>query len=100
LNRPIKTSARIHFAIPSLGEITAYCQERGNKVDPQNFFDHYTANGWLVGRNHMKDWRAAVRTWEKNAFNPAQRKESLAERNQRAFEEMERRAKHDDADVQ
>jgi hypothetical protein len=51
---------------PSLEEVKAYCEERRNDVDPQHFLDHYSANGWRVGRNAMKDWKAAVRTWEKN----------------------------------
>lgn len=49
---------------PSFEEVKAYCRERKNKVDAQRFFDYYTANGWKVGRNQMKDWQAAVRTWE------------------------------------
>ncbi len=53
-------------AHPSLDEVRAYCRERRNVVDPQTWFDHYEANGWKVGKNAMKDWRAAVRTWEKN----------------------------------
>jgi hypothetical protein len=53
-------------ARPSLQEVKAYCQERRNQVDPQKWFDHYSANGWRVGKNPMKDWRAAVRTWERN----------------------------------
>ena len=65
----LKTKARsLKFALPSLGEIQAYCQERNNHVDPQQFFDYYTANGWKVGRNLMRDWRAAVRNWERNDF--------------------------------
>lgn len=68
-----KNIVRAHFAIPSLGEIEAYCNERHSQghppVDPQNFFNHYTANGWMVGKVHMKDWRASVRTWERNARN-------------------------------
>jgi hypothetical protein len=50
----------------SIEEVSAYCQERGNKVDPQAWLDRYTANGWRVGRNPMKDWTAAVRQWERN----------------------------------
>ena len=56
------------FVPPTLQEVTAYCQERQNKVDPQNWIDHYTSNGWRVGKNPMKDWQAAVRTWEKNDY--------------------------------
>jgi len=52
---------------PTIEQVTAYCKERGNAVDPQAWLDHYTANGWRVGKNPMKDWKAAVRTWEKNS---------------------------------
>ena len=54
------------FVPPSLEEVEAYCQERGNRVSAQRWLDHYSSNGWKVGRNSMKDWRASVRTWEKN----------------------------------
>ena len=50
---------------PTLEEVKAYCSERGNKVDPERWFDYYTSNGWKVGKNPMKDWKAAVRTWER-----------------------------------
>ena len=53
------------FAPPTLEEVTAYCQERKNKVDPQRFIDFYASKGWKVGNQGMKDWKAAVRTWEK-----------------------------------
>ncbi len=53
------------FTPPSVEEVKAYCQERGNKVDAERFVDYYTANGWKVGKNSMKDWKAAVRNWEK-----------------------------------
>ncbi len=52
------------FSKPSLEEITAYCEERGGKVNPQQFFDFYESKGWRVGNQPMKDWRACVRTWE------------------------------------
>ncbi len=57
------------FVKPSIEEVRAYCLERKNVVDPQQFFDHYESNGWKVGRNAMKSWQAAVRTWEKNGFS-------------------------------
>lgn len=50
---------------PTLDEVKEYCSERGNKVDPERWFDYYTSNGWKVGKNPMKDWKAAVRTWER-----------------------------------
>ena len=57
------------FTPPTLEEVTAYCNERNNSVDPQHFIDYYTSNGWLVGKNKMKDWKAAVRTWERNGYS-------------------------------
>ena len=56
----------IKFSKPSIEEIEAYCIERENTVNPIQFFDYYEANGWRVGKNPMKDWKAAVRTWERN----------------------------------
>lgn len=52
------------FTPPTVVQVAEYCRERGNTVDPQRFVDHYTSNGWMVGRTKMKDWKAAVRTWE------------------------------------
>lgn len=54
------------FIKPTLEEVKAYCQERGNNIDPERFIDYYESNGWMVGKNKMKDWKAAVRTWERN----------------------------------
>ena len=53
------------FTKPTLEEIQSYCQERLNHVDAERFFDFYQAKGWMIGKNHMKDWKAAVRTWER-----------------------------------
>lgn len=53
------------FQPPTEEEVAAYCQERGNGIDPAAFIDHYAANGWMAGRVKMKDWKAAVRTWER-----------------------------------
>lgn len=59
---------RKKFVKPTTEEIAAYCSERQNTVSPGRFFDYYEARGWLVGKSPMKDWRAAVRTWEANNF--------------------------------
>lgn len=53
------------FVKPSVEEIRAYCLERRNGIDAEQFFDHYESKGWVVGKSPMKDWKAAVRTWEK-----------------------------------
>lgn len=54
------------FAKPTLDEVKAYCQERNNGVDAEKWYNYYSANGWKVGKNPMKDWKAAVRTWERS----------------------------------
>lgn len=54
------------FTPPTREEVQAYCVERGNRVSADRFVDYYTSNGWMVGKNHMKDWRATVRTWERS----------------------------------
>ena len=59
---------------PTLEEVKEYCSERGNKVDPERWFDYYTSNGWKVGKNPMKDWKAAVRTWERTDEGRANKK--------------------------
>lgn len=53
------------FSPPSLDEVQSYISERGSAVDAQQFVDFYASKGWMVGKNRMKDWKAAVRTWEK-----------------------------------
>ena len=55
------------FTPPTLDEVRAYCQERNNSVDPERFIDFYQSKGWTVGKSPMKDWKAAVRNWEKDS---------------------------------
>lgn len=66
------------FTPPSVEEVTAYCESRGNGISASEFIDFYSSKGWMIGKNRMKDWKAAVRTWEqrrkaepvkKGAFN-------------------------------
>ena len=59
------TPAPKKFRPPTVGEVLAYCRERGNAVDPGRFVDFYESKGWKVGNQPMKDWKACVRTWEK-----------------------------------
>jgi hypothetical protein len=54
------------FTPPSVGEVGQYCEERCNGIDPQAFVDFYAPKGWMIGKNKMKDWKAAVRTWERD----------------------------------
>lgn len=59
-----KRYARKPFNPPTVEEVREYCTERGNAVDPEAFVDFYASKGWMIGKNKMKDWKAAVRTWE------------------------------------
>lgn len=61
-----KKTVKKVFTPPSIEDVKKYCLERGNGVSAERFINHYTSNGWMVGKNKMKDWRAAVRTWEQN----------------------------------
>jgi len=58
------------FIKPSVEEVRAYCQERNNGVNPEAFIDFYESKGWKVGNQPMKDWKAAIRTWEKRDPKP------------------------------
>lgn len=61
-----RKTTRKRFTPPTVEQVREYCWERGNNVDPQRFVDYYSSNGWMVGKNKMKDWKAAVRTWEQS----------------------------------
>jgi uncharacterized protein YdaU (DUF1376 family) len=65
-NHKIKTKK---FIKPTIQEIKDYCLERNNIVNVEKFFNYYEANGWKVGKNPMKDWKACIRTWESNNYN-------------------------------
>lgn len=75
LNMPIENENEIYinkekvskFKKPSLEEVKQYCAERNNGVDAEKFWNYYEANGWKIGKNPMKNWKAAVHTWEKNS---------------------------------
>lgn len=54
------------FQKPTIDEVRLYCKERQNRVDPTRFIDFYDSKGWMIGKSKMKDWRAAVRNWERN----------------------------------
>ena len=69
--REDKNKKRV-FIPPTLDEVKIYCKERKNNVNPSKWMSHYESNGWMVGKNKMKDWKAAVRTWENNEFNKSE----------------------------
>ena len=63
------TNNKNTFIRPKAEEITEYSKEIGFTLDGNQFIDHYEARGWLIGKNPMKDWKAAVRTWKRNSSN-------------------------------
>lgn len=63
-NKIIVKGKTQRFSPPTIDELKSYCQERKNNVDAERFFNFYEMKGWMVGKNKMKDWKAAVRTWE------------------------------------
>ena len=86
------------FKIPTLDEVKSYCQERNNGVDAERFIDFYASKGWKVGNQPMKDWRAAVRTWERSSASAPVTMEQVTfggyqtEREQKEYEAAYRQA--------
>ena len=66
---PPSAKKRTVFKPPTIEEVRAYCLERGNSVDAERWHNHYRSNGWMVGKTKMVDWKAAVRTWERNGYD-------------------------------
>ena len=73
------TTKRKRFEKPTLSEIEQYCIERNNNVNAEQFFDYYESNGWKVGKNSMKNWKAAVRTWERSEYRKPNSKKNSKE---------------------
>ena len=98
---------RTHTQPPSIDDVRAYCEERGNTIDAERFIDYYTAQGWVLANGRpVKDWRACVRTWEKNDKtdktgnrSPSQpyRRETVGEHNDRVLNEFMRKVEQNDA---
>ncbi len=63
----LEKKKRAVFKIPTLTEIREYCETRKNCVSAVGFYNFYESKGWMIGKNKMKSWKAAVRTWEKNS---------------------------------
>lgn len=70
-----KTAKR--FVPPTTDEVRAYCLERRNTVNADAFIAFYESNGWKVGKNSMKDWKAAVRTWEQRESRAAPKQDAV-----------------------
>jgi hypothetical protein len=88
---PMDAKASSSFKKPTHVEVKAYCYERGNTVDHEAFISFYESNGWKVGRNSMKDWKAAVITWEKRSNGTHKDTRSLAKRVSDKLDDIARR---------
>jgi len=86
-NKKIKEGSRA-FRAPSLVEVREYCKERGNEVDADAFVNFYDSKGWKVGNAPMKDWRAAVRTWERRGGEKQPATKKLRKMSREEFETM------------
>jgi hypothetical protein len=73
---------------PTIEEVRAYCADRKNMVDPQRWHDFYSSKGWMIGKNKIKDWQAAVRTWESKDKPKPNRIDLAAESTARYVEAM------------
>jgi len=69
IDKKSKKGTKKDFVPPTLNEVQDYCKKRKNNVDPNRWFNFYLAKNWMIGKNKMKDWKAAVRTWENSNSN-------------------------------
>lgn len=89
-----KDIKRSRFTPPSLEDVSSYIKEKGYNVDPESFIDFYTSKGWKIGKDTMKDWRAAVRTWARRDNKPKAQKDNKFnefEQNTYDYDELERK---------
>ena len=94
---PPAPKAHIYIQPPSLEEVESYCLERKNRVNPQYFYDYYQSNGWRVGKNPMKDWKAAVRSWESNGMDRERPAPTGKKSTRETFLELMERARIEEA---
>lgn len=81
------------FVPPSVDDVAAYCKERNNGIDAKAFVDFYESKGWMIGKNKMKNWQSAVRTWERRNDKPAQKpKDRGFDQRKYDFAELEKEA--------
>lgn len=83
------------FTKPTLEEVKNYCKERNNGINPEHFIDFYESKNWMIGKNKMKDWKAAIRTWEgrnkkevPNWFDKTNQMEELTEEEKKEMDDL------------
>lgn len=79
---------RKRFVPPTIEEVESYINEKGYSINPESFISYYESNGWMVGRNHMKDWKATVRNWNARDRN-YHRNQTPEEREQKIFDDID-----------
>jgi hypothetical protein len=72
-----RENARRRAIPPDIADVIEYCRERGTGIDPHRWFNFYSAKNWMIGKNKMKDWQAAVRTWEEKKASTEPKNYSL-----------------------
>lgn len=72
-----KKGTRKRFSQPTLDEVKSFINENGYHVNAEKWYSHYEANGWMVGKNKMKDWHAAIRYWEHNDFGDSKKQQEI-----------------------
>lgn len=94
INNDIESNkGKAKFQKPTIAEIDAYCCERGNTIDAEEFFNFYESKGWVIGKSPMKDWKACVRTWERNkrqSPSAPNRRKSVLDNNREVAEQLMR----------
>ena len=77
------------FVPPTLEEVEDFCYENNLGIDPATFIDYYTANGWMTGRNHMKDWKATARNWDRRRKDEKTQGSRFMTKGEQAAKDME-----------
>lgn len=78
-DKKVKNKESSRFTPPTLDEVSSYCKERNNNIDAEGFIDFYEANGWMVGKNKMKDWKATIRNWERRSKSQSTSRSNLVD---------------------
>lgn len=81
-----KKKTRTVFTPPNVDEVKEYCKQMGYKVDAQMFVDFYESKGWMIGKNKMKDWKSAIRTWERKRKEQPKQTTKFNNFEQRAYD--------------
>lgn len=84
LKENVESKAK-RFTPPTVTEVSDYCRENNYNIDAQRFVDFYESKGWMVGKNKMKDWKAAVRNWVRRQKEDNSSEKSLDEKTQKRY---------------